>query len=235
MSFNRDDLEFATEYNAALHKGAPRSTMVFLTAISVLFASFLVWADWAELDEVTRGEGRVVPSSRNQIIQSLEGGIVKQLLVRTGDHVKQGDILVRIDDTGFSSNLGELRAKQVSLQAQIARLRHELSDEESKELEFSPELAKRAPNTVVMELQLYKARQRSLKSQVNVLSERVSQRQRELSELAANMARISANLKLAREEEAIKAPLAKRGIVPKTDVLRLKRGNCRSGRPDQNV
>ncbi len=223
MSYNRDDLDFATEYNAALHKGPPKQTVVFLSALTVMFASFLVWANWAELDEVTRGEGRVVPSSKNQVVQSLEGGIVKELLVQTGDLVKRGDVLVRIDDTGFSSNLGEVRAKQTSLKAQILRLRHELSAEIGSALEYPEELAKLAPNTIATELQLYYARQQSLSSQVNILAERVSQRQRELSELEANMARISQNLKLAREEERIKAPLAKRGIVPKTDVLRLKR------------
>jgi adhesin transport system membrane fusion protein len=223
MSFNRDDLDFATEYNSAMHKGPPTSTIVFLATISVMFVVFLVWASLAKLDEVTRGEGRVIPSSKNQVVQSLEGGIVEQLNVRAGDLVKKGDILLRIDDTGFSSNLGELRAKQNSLNAQIARLRHELSAEIGAKLVFTPELRKLAPRTVAAELQLYDARQRSLKSQINVLNERVSQRKRELSELDANMARISENLKLAREEEKIKEPLAKRGIVPKTDVLRLKR------------
>jgi adhesin transport system membrane fusion protein len=223
MSYNRDDLEFATEYNSALHKGPPKSTAVFLTALSVMFASFIAWANWAELDEVTRGEGRVVPSSKNQIVQSLEGGIVKEILVRTGQVVKKGDILLRIDDTGFSSNLGELRAKQSSLRAQIFRLRHELSGDGDQGLTFPEDLAAAAPRTIATELQLFQARRNSLKSQVNVLRERVSQRQRDLSELEANMERLAQSLELAREEEQIKAPLAKRGIVPKTDVLRLKR------------
>lgn len=223
MSYNREDLDFATEYNAATNQGPPRITAVFLTSILAMFVAFLVWADWAKLDEVTRGEGRVIPSSRNQIMQSLEGGIIKAILVKTGDHVKQGDILLRIDDTGFSSNLGELRAKQASLRAQIIRLNHELSGVPGTPPLFPTELQGTATDTITTELQLYYARQRSLESQIHILEERVKQRRRELSELRANMDRISENLKLAREEEAIKAPLAKRGIVPKTDVIRLKR------------
>ncbi len=223
MSYNREDLDFATEYNAAINQGPPRTTAIFLCALVLIFASMLAWADWAMLDEVTRGEGRVIPSSRNQVVQSLEGGIVKEILTKTGDHVKKGDVLLRIDDTGFSSNFGELRAKQASLRAQIIRLNHELSGLRGTPPVFPAELQQTAANTIKTELALYYARERSLESQVRILQERVKQRQRELSELQANMDRISANVKLAREEESIKAPLAKRGIVPKTDVIRLKR------------
>ena len=223
MSYDREDLDFATEYNQAINQGPPKTTLIFLGALLVLFASFLVWANWAELDEVTRGEGRVIPSSKNQVVQSLEGGIVEEILVKTGDAVKRGDVLLRIDDTGFSSNFGELRAKQASLEAQIIRLNHELSGIRGTPPVFPPELQEFTAATIKTELELYYARQRSLESQLRILDERVNQRRRELSELAKNLERLEANLKLAKEEERIKEPLAKRGIVPKTDVIRLKR------------
>ncbi|NNE21706.1 MAG: HlyD family type I secretion periplasmic adaptor subunit [Rhizobiales bacterium] len=223
MSYNREDLDFATEYKAAINQGPPRTTAVFLTTLVIVFVSFLAWANWAELDEVTRGEGRVIASSKNQVVQSLEGGIVKEILVKTGDVVKKGDVLLKIDDTGFSSNFGELRAKQASLQAQVVRLKHELTGVSGTPPVFPPALNEMAGDTIRTELQLYDARQRSLKSQIVILQERVKQRRRELSELKANLERISQNLKLAREEEKIKEPLARRGIVPKTDVIRLKR------------
>ena len=223
MSYNREDLDFATEYKAAINQGPPRTTAVFLVTLVIVFLSFLAWANWAELDEVTRGEGRVIASSKNQVVQSLEGGIVKEILVKTGDVVKKGDVLLKIDDTGFSSNFGELRAKQASLQAQVIRLNHELTGVSGTPPIFPEALNEMAGNTIRTELQLYDARQRSLKSQIVILEERVKQRRRELSELKANLERISQNLKLAREEEKIKEPLARRGIVPKTDVIRLKR------------
>ncbi len=223
MNYDRDDLDFATEYNAAINQGPPRTTAVFLSVLVVIFISMLIWADWAELDEVTRGEGRVIPSGKNQVVQSLEGGIVKEILVKTGDEVTRGDVLLKIDDTGFSSNFGELRAKQASLRAQIIRLNHELSGVRGTPPVFPAELLQSAANTIKTELELYYARQRSLESQIRILEERVKQRRRELSELKANLERISENVKLAREEEKIKAPLAERGIVPKTDVIRLKR------------
>ncbi|MGI9464467.1 MAG: HlyD family type I secretion periplasmic adaptor subunit [Aestuariivirgaceae bacterium] len=223
MTYNREDLDFATEYKAAINQGPPRTTAIFLIAMGIMFASFLAWSNWAELDEVTRGEGRVIASTKNQIVQSLEGGIVKEILIKTGDLVKQGDVLLKIDDTGFSSNFGELRAKQASLNAQIIRLKHELSGTPGTPPEFPAELQAAAGDTIRTELQLYNARQRSLASQISILEERVKQRRRDLTELQANLDRISQNVKLAREEERIKAPLAEKGIVPKTDVIRLKR------------
>ena len=223
MSYNREDLDFATEYNAAINQGPPRTTAVFLITLVVIFLSFLAWSSWAQLDEVTRGEGRVIASTKNQIVQSLEGGIVKAILVKTGDLVKQGDVLLKIDDTGFSSNFGELRARQASLEATIVRLNHELSGAQGTPPVFPPELIAAAGATIRTELQLYDARQRSLASQITILEERVKQRRRDLSELRANLDRISQNLELAREEERIKAPLAEKGIVPKTDFIRLKR------------
>ena len=223
MSYNREDLDFATEYNAAINQGPPRTTAVFLITLVVVFLSFLAWSSWAQLDEVTRGEGRVIASTKNQIVQSLEGGIVKEILVKTGDLVKQGDVLLKIDDTGFSSNFGELRAKQASLEATIVRLNHELTGARGTPPVFPAELKAAAGDTIRTELQLYDARQRSLASQISILEERVKQRRRDLSELRANLERISQNLQLAREEERIKAPLAEKGIVPKTDFIRLKR------------
>ncbi len=103
-----DDLDYATEYTSALHSGVPKTLRVFVMMCLVALVAFIGWASWAKLDEVARGEGRVVASGRNQLLQSLEGGIVKEIFVKTGDRVKQGDVLIRIDDTGFSSNLGEI-------------------------------------------------------------------------------------------------------------------------------
>jgi membrane fusion protein, adhesin transport system len=220
---NRSDLEFATEYDAAVHGGTPRRATLLLVVIVAMFAGGIAWASWAELDEVTRGEGRVVPAGRNQVVQSLEGGIVEAIHVRAGDHVNKGDVLLRIDDTGFSSDLGELLAKEASLRTKLVRLRHELEGDASVPPDFPSELRELAPDTVAAELELYSIRRRSLAGQRSVLEERVQQRRRELAETAVNEARITANLELAREEEALKEPLAERGVVPRTDVIRLQR------------
>jgi adhesin transport system membrane fusion protein len=220
---DRSDLEFATEYDAAVHGGTPRRATLLLLVLVVMFGSGIAWAGWAEIDEVTRGEGRVIPAGRNQVVQSLEGGIVKEILVKAGDRVEEGDLLLRIDDTGFASDLGELMAKSASLRTKLLRLGHELGDESAGPPEFPADLSQLAPETVAAELELYDMRRKSLAGQRQVLQERVRQRQRELAEIAVNQARLEANLKLAREEEALKKPLAERGVVPRTDVIRLER------------
>jgi adhesin transport system membrane fusion protein len=223
MANNKSDLEFASEYDAALRRGAPRGAVVAILLIAAMLVSFIGWANWAKLDEVTRGEGRVIPSSKTQLVQSLEGGIVKELLVRTGDKVAKGDVLARIDDTGFSSNLGEVTAKMLTLDARTTRLRHEASGDLSSSPEFSSTLKQASPALVENETNLFQARRNSLKTQLGILGERVEQRTRELGEVKTALTRFESNLRLANEEMKLKKPLEERGIVPKTDIIRLKR------------
>jgi len=223
MKFEDSDLDFATEYNAAVHQGPPKRTGLFLFSITALLVGLLTWAAWAQLDTVARGEGRVVPSGKNQEVQSLEGGIVKEILVRPGAVVKKGDLLLRIDDTSFAANLGEVEAKRHALEASIVRLQHEVSGKFDSEPQFPQALIDAAPAEVTSQQELYAARQRGLAAQVAILRERLDQRQREFNESEANLKRLETNLKLAREEEQLKAPLAKSGVVPKTDLIRLQR------------
>ncbi|MEI9915713.1 MAG: biotin/lipoyl-binding protein [Methylovirgula sp.] len=93
--------------------------------IGALFLFLLIWSAFAEIDEVTRGDGKVIPSQKIQSIQSSEPGVVEQILVRLGQHVAKGDLLIRLDNTMTESNLGEDEAKARSLEAQIARLQIE--------------------------------------------------------------------------------------------------------------
>lgn len=219
----KEDIEFTSEYYAAAHSGTPRGAIYSLSAIGLLVCGAVLWANWAELDEVTRGEGRVIASSKTQLVQSLEGGIVKEILVHTGDKVKQGEVLVRIDDTGFSSNLGELEAKSMALEIQIIRLRHEAEGDLTLNPPIAEPLKTKAANIVANELNLYAAKKASLKTQLEILTERVEQRNRELSEGEAALTKATENLKLANEELDIKLPLSKSGIVPKTDIIKLRR------------
>jgi membrane fusion protein, adhesin transport system len=218
-----DDLDYAGEFDAAMRRGAPRGTIVSLFVFASFFICLLAWANWAKLDEVTRGEGKFIPSSKTQLLQSLEGGIVKELLVRAGDTVRKGDVLVKIDDTSFASNQGELRAKQIALTAQVTRLRHEASGDLASQPSFDAILERNAKDVITNERALYFARLDSLKTQVEILSERMQQRQRELQESDAALARFTDNLRLANEELKIKKPMADRGIVSKTDIIRLRR------------
>jgi membrane fusion protein, adhesin transport system len=222
-SSRKSDLEFASEYDAALRRGAPKGVVTAVILIGLMITAFLVWASWAKLDEVTRGEGRVIPSSKTQMVQSLEGGIVKELLVRTGDRIKKGDVLVRIDDTGFSSNLGEVTAKMMTFTARTTRLRHEAAGDLGTDPQFPTELVASSPDLVKNELSLFQAKRNSLQTQLGILKERVEQRIRELGEVKTALVRFQTNLKLANEEMKLKKPLAVQGIVPRTELIKLER------------
>ncbi len=219
----REDLNFVRDAEAALRGAPSRMSAIFLTACAALFLAFIGWAYFAEIDEVTRGEGQVIPSSKKQVVQSLEGGIVEDIFVREGDTVKKGQILLRIDDTGFSSDLGELEAKQLSLRAQVQRLRTEAEDPDANKVEFAPDLLKRATATTGNEKTLFEIRKSALENQLSLHRERLQQRRQELAELDEDRKRFENGLEIAQKEFKLKEPLAKRGIVSRTDVLRLER------------
>jgi membrane fusion protein, adhesin transport system len=223
MFSKRANLDLASEYDAAMLERTPLWGILTLLGAVLAVVSFVVWAGFAKLDEVTRGEGRVIPSSKTQLIQSLEGGIVKEVMVRTGDKVKKGDVLARIDDTGFSSNLGEVDAKVLAWQAKLVRLRHEAEGDLAVLPTFPAELRERSAAIIQNEEQLFTVRQDTLKSQAEVLTERAEQRSGELKEAQATADKAKDILSLANQEMKLKKPLADRGIVSKTDIIRLQR------------
>jgi len=220
---SKPDLELASEYDAAYRERTPLPAIVMLLTAVLAMVGFVVWAALARLDEVTRGEGRVIASSKTQLVQSLEGGLVKELLGRPGQKVTRGQVLIRIDDTGFSSNLGEVAAKILALTAKAARLRHEAEGDPMEPPQFPAELSETAAELVRNETLLYDERHKSLQSQPTVLDERVQQRSLELKESKASADRAREVLALAKQEMGLKKPLADRGIVPKTDIIRLQR------------
>lgn len=214
------DVDFASDVSAAKLQGPSPRSRILLICVLLFFVAAFIWAKTATIDEVTRGEGRVIPSSQVQVVQNLEGGILKEILIREGAMVKQGQILLRIDDTGFAASYGELNARYHTLQGQIARLSAEA---EARPLEFPPELVAEARQVTVSERQLFNARSAELRSQLSILRDQSSQRKQELDELKGKIEQVGASLELVREEFRMTEPLAKKGVVPKIDVLRLRR------------
>jgi adhesin transport system membrane fusion protein len=122
----QSDFAFANDVRAAVELRTPRTSRLLLVGLIALLASGAVWANYAVLDEVKRGEGRVIPSRQMQVVQSLEGGIIKNILVQEGDTVQQGQEVVQIDGTKFQSDLGEIRAKRDALASSLKFLTREL-------------------------------------------------------------------------------------------------------------
>jgi len=214
------DADYAPEVDAASVQGPSPYSKTMLLLILAFFVSAAVWAWYAVVDEVTHADGKVIPSSRVQVIQNLEGGILKEVLVTEGQFVKIGQVIMRIDDTGHSSSFGELKARYYSLIGEITRLNAEA---EEKPLVFSAEMEKDHTRIVHDQFALYQARKSELKTQVAILKQQMDQRKQEKDELLGKSKRLQTSLKITQEEYAITEPLVKRTIVPKIDLLRLKR------------
>ena len=214
------DSDYASDVVAAKMQGPNPKSMLLLFGIFSFFIAAYIWADNAILDEVTRGDGKVIPSSKVQVIQNLEGGILKELMVREGEVVEKGQILLRIDDTGFAARFGEIEANYLNLLGKITRLK---AESEGKPMIFPPELMAEGQQVTIREQNLYNARQAELNSQISILSQQAQQRKQEIAEINGRLSQLKSSIALVNEELAITKPLADKGIVPKVQLLQLKR------------
>src|SRR5690349_4895629 len=174
------DFAFANDVRAAVELRTPKtSRLIMYSTLSLIFVA-LVWAHFAVLDEVKRGNGRVIPTRQMQVLQSLEGGIVGAILVREGEIVNEGQILMRIEDTKFASELGEIRERRGATAARVVRLEAESAGKST--VEFPAELQASAPQAVAAEKSLFDARRRKLVQDIDVISQQETQRRSELAE-----------------------------------------------------
>jgi len=203
----QSDFAFANDIRAAVELRTPRTSRLVLLCTLALLVAGVVWAHFAVLDEVKRGNGRVISSRQTQVLQSLEGGLVLEILVREGDIVKQGQVLMRIDDTKFSADLGEVRERRASNAARVARLQAEVTGAEKPA--FSEELVKLAPQIVETERNLFTARVKKVSQDIDVLVQQET--------------RLAGSLKLLSREVEITRNLYAQKVVPEIEMLRLER------------
>lgn len=213
-------LDWAADASSARLAQEPLRARKLLHVTLLTFLLLLLWASLAHIDEVTRGEAKVVPSRQIQVIQSLDGGIVSQILVREGQVVEAGELLVRIDATRFVSSLRENRAQYLSLLAKTRRL---AAIAEGKAFEVPAEVLTEAPEIAAAETRLYQSSRDELDSQVAIASQQLAQREQELEEASAFLAQSSRNHDLAFQELQQTEPLVASGAVSEVEVLRLKR------------
>ncbi len=216
----REDADFMPAVHAATRSGARPTAYLLLFIIALFFGGCLWWANWATLDEVTRGDGKVIPSSQIQVVQNLEGGIIAGISVREGDVVNKGQILVRIDQTQAAAGYRESRAKYLSLLAAVARLKAEVA---RTEVAFPGEVLDDAPDVAADELALFASRRLGLKTDLAILRRQEDQRRQELVELRGRLVRLKESYQLVTEELKIIEPLVANGVVSKVELLRLRR------------
>jgi adhesin transport system membrane fusion protein len=219
-SLDRADLEFMHDTVAVEMDYAHPAGHLILLAVAALLVVALLWAALAEVDEVTHAEGQIIPSSQVQVVQNLEGGIVQEILVREGDVVDKGQILLRIDDTRFASSYQEGRLKYLALLAQVSRLSAET---EGKPLTLPQEIEQEAPQLAEDARRLYRTRQQELASTVQILEQQRDQRRQELAEMRSRAGQLQRSHALLRDEYQRTAPLAKEGVISEVELLRLER------------
>ncbi|EMD98728.1 HlyD family type I secretion membrane fusion protein [Stutzerimonas stutzeri NF13] len=213
------------EVRKALIEDAPRLVRLTIWGL-VAFVLFLVlWAHFAIVDEVTRGEGKAIPSSRLQKIQNLEGGIVAELFAREGQIVEAGDPLLRLDDTRFASNVGETEADRLALAARVERLSAEV---EGRDLALPENVLRDAPNLADSERALFESRRDQLRDEIGGLEEQLTQRRQEVREMSSKQEQFRSSLALLRKEIAMSEPLVSSGAISPVEVLRLKRAEVES-------
>jgi len=190
-----------------------------LAVITIAVVGFLVWAATNEIEEVTTGEGQVVPSQQVQVVQSFEGGILRSLNVREGEQVEAGQILMRLDETGLAASTGELRERELALLAEQARLEAEASGAE--ELIFPDALSQAAPLAVAAEGAVFLSRRVQLGKELDVLEDQLAQTEGELVEARAFQQKRAGMIAPLTEEQQMVRRLADRQTVPVIELLRL--------------
>ena len=219
-----EDLGWIDDADYAVLAQTPLRAKRILHLMLLILVLLVAWASITEIDEITRGEGRVIPSQQVQIVQSYDGGIVSELLVREGQEVEQGQPLVRIDQTRAVSSLRENRSQYLSLLAKQFRLKALAADAAFK---TNQEVQDEAPAIHAQEFALYQASKAELASQIAVANEQVKQRERELAETYARLEQAKNGYDLAKRELDVTRPLKESGAVSEVDLLRLERDASR--------
>ena len=194
---------------------------IIVTAAVGLFV-FVSWASFARVDEVTRGQGRVIPSSKAQIVQSSEPASILDIVVRSGQPVRKGQLLVRLDDTESSSQLGQITAENRSLAARASRLSREGGA--SGSAAGCPADASGVVQTeCTQEAALQSVRASALRSRKQALSAAIEQRKRDYGEAQATVTSLKSSLQIAESQVNMLAPLAAKSIVPQTELMSAQR------------
>ncbi len=211
--------DFKTLERELRNKSPIGRSLLLLAVLSCLIAA-ITWAHHAELDDVTRVDGRVVPSADVQVIETAEPGVLQVLHVREGQVVEKGALLMELDATQLDSNLSQEQQRAFGLRARIQRLQAEI---ESRDLDFDPELLGNAAEVVRSETALFEGRRKELDIEIAILERQRQQRKREHEEVKADLVSATATLTVLAEEHAIMAPLVQSHMEPATTLMALRR------------
>jgi len=214
---SRRALSLAPGYRDVLSGEVNRFAYLLTVCVIGFSALFLIWANFATLDEVTRGDARVVPSQKVQVIQNLEGGILSEMLVHEGEVVQANDVILRIANTNAQAAYRDSHTQALTLKAMMARLDAEA---QGKDPVFPDDVRQEAPQIVDSERALYENQIAQFKSAVGVLNDQLTQRQQDIAELKTRDEALTRSLALAKQQRDIVAPLVQSGAAAKLDLVK---------------
>ncbi|MFW1328509.1 HlyD family type I secretion periplasmic adaptor subunit [Vibrio parahaemolyticus] len=237
---SNDELDFVDDKTASLLLNTPNSARLMLWVMVLFFVAAIGWASWAQIDQVTVGQGKVIPSSQIQVVQNLEGGLVKEILVKEGQLVKKGQQLLLIDDTRFRSDYREREQQVANLTASVLQLSASINSvavnrdfniqdwEKSVVLDygkltFPPVLEETQPQLTQRQKAEYREDLDNLRNQLSVIDQQVEQKQQDLVEIEARVRNLRQSYQYAKKELDITQPLADEGVVPRIELLKLQR------------
>lgn len=221
---SEQDGDFDANADWAIAEQTPQGARIVIWLSVASLAVLLLWSAFAVLDEVTRGEGKVIPSRQIQILQSMDGGIVSEILAREGQTVKVGDLLLKVDPTRMVSSLRENQSQYLALLAKGARLR---ALAESSRFTPPQEVVQQAPDIVEAERALYESRRAELDATIGVARQQATQRAQELVSMRARREQAAQSYTLTARELDMTRPLVRTGAVSDVELLRLERDVAR--------
>jgi len=214
------DYEFMHSLSAAVLQVTPSKLRVVLFFWVFTIFAFIVWANFAFIDEIARGNGEIIPSGENQLVQNLEGGIVQEILVQEGQTVEKGQILIKIDNQKSQSSFSSNEIKADSLEAKIIRLKAESI---SGDFKYDENISESVKAFIKNEKSLFITNKQQLNSKLNALKEKLIQRRNELSEARSELRHSKLSIEMINKEVKMTKPMVLRGVSSKRDFLKLER------------
>ncbi len=220
VEYTKNDYEFMQSLSSAILEKTPSKISMVLKIWLLTIVVVIVWASFAEIDEITRGDGKVIPYGNNQIIQNLEGGIVEAILVKEGQMVEKGQVILKINNAKSVSTsrtnemkFQELQAKRLRLFAEANQKPFKMVATDDPELKTQMELAR----------QLYNSNKLEFQAKDNAIAAQIEQRKQEYKEAKAKIKALKKSLEFVQEEISMTAPMVQEGVKSRVDFLKLKR------------
>lgn len=215
-----EDHAFINSMSAAIAEQTPKTIRWVLYFWTVAVVLFILWASFTEIDEITRGQGEVVPNGENRVVQNLEGGIVEEIMVKVGDSVEKGQPLLQINNEKSEAQLDSSNIKAYELQAKIIRLEAEA---EGKLFNVPFELEQKMPKLIHNERSLYLSRQEQINAKIRAMEDKKRQKEQELKSTIQRIENLKRSFKLINEEVKMTRPMVKQGVKSKVGFMKLQR------------